>query len=164
MLCPEEACADKNIKAKRLEVPYGFHSASMDPILPQLNDLGSTVHWSKPSIPIFSTVLGRLLSSDTSFQSDYFALHASQPVLFENCIQDLDSRGILDEAICLEVGPHPVCLPMVRLTVMSDACCCIPTLSKGKAAWESLSAALCQMVLLTDKSIGGVFLPHPTPE
>ena len=146
----EEACADKNIKAKRLEVPYGFHSASMDPILPQLKDLGSTVHWSKPSIPILSTVLGRLLTSDTAFQSDYFALHASQPVLFEDCIQDLDSRGILDEAICLEVGPHPVCLPMVRSTVTSDACSCIPTLSKGTAAWESLSAALCQMVSLTD--------------
>lgn len=39
----EEACADKNIKANRLDVPYGFHSASMDPILPSLKELGFSV-------------------------------------------------------------------------------------------------------------------------
>ena len=146
----EEACAEKNIKAKRLDVPYGFHSRSMDPILPPLKELGSSVNWSKPSIPIFSTVFGRLLSSDKDFESDYFALHASRPVLFEGSIQALDSQGILDEALCLEVGPHPISLPMIRSTAASEACCCIPTLQRGRPAWTSLSAALCQMVSLTD--------------
>ena len=146
----EEACADKNIKVKRLEVPYGFHSASMDPILPPLKELESTVNWSKPSIPIFSTVFGRLLASVKDFGSNYFTLHASQPVLFEDSIRSMDSQGILDEAICIEVGPHPICLPMVRSTVTSEACCYIPTLSNGIPAWQSLSAGLSQMVSLTD--------------
>ena len=144
----EEACADKIIKATRLDVPYGFHSASMDPILPSLKELGSSVKWSMPSIPIFSTVFGRPLSSDQDFRSDYFALHASQPVLFEDSIQALDSEGILDKALCIEVGPHPISLPMIRSTVTSGACYCIPTLQKGIPSWKCLSAALCQMVSL----------------
>ena len=146
----EEVCADRRIKSKKLDVPYGFHSASMKPIVPPLEELGSSVQWSKPSIPIFSTVFGRLLSTDQDFPSDYFALHATQPVLFEDSIQGLKSRGILNEAICLEIGPHPISLPMVRCIATSEACIYIPTLQKGTPAWKSLSAALCQVIPLTD--------------
>lgn len=147
----EEACVDKGIKSKRLDVPYGFHSASMDPIIRPLEELGFSVKWSTPSIPVFSTVFGRLLSSDKDFANDYFALHASRPVLFEDSVLGLDSQGIFDEALCLEIGPHPISLPMVRSMVTSESCRYIPTLRKGTPAWKSLSAALCQMVPLMDK-------------
>lgn len=71
-------------------------------------------------------------------------------MLFQDSIQALDSQGILDKALCLEVGPHPISLPMIRSTATSEACCCVSTLQRGIPAWKSLSATLCQIVSLTD--------------
>lgn len=147
----ERNCEEKKIKSRRLDVPYGFHSPSMDPIMRPLEELGSSVHWAKPTIPVMSTVFGRLISSDQDFASDYLALHARQPVLFEDCMNAFESQGILDEALCVEVGPHPISLPMIRSMVASESCSYVPTLQKGVAGWKSLSATLCQLVPLTDK-------------
>lgn len=52
----EKHCTEQYTRAKRLQVPLGFHSDAMDPIMRQLEELGHTVPWSEPILPIVSTL------------------------------------------------------------------------------------------------------------
>lgn len=136
----EKMCARRDIKARRLDVPYGFHSSSMDPITNDLLELGKSVKWSIPSIPVASNVLGRLLTKEDC-QSDYFARHARQPVFFDQIIQQLSSKGIFDNGSCLEIGPHPTTLPMIRAAI-NTSCQHFPTMQKESDPWAFLNAIL----------------------
>lgn len=144
-----EHCSDRDIKTKKLGVPYGFHSSAMEPILDPLRDLGELIKWRSPLIPIASNVHGRLLDPQ-DLRSDYFALHARQPVLFAETIQALHRQGLFDTALCLEIGPHPITLPMLRRNLPADICSFISTLQKDRDSWTTLSAALNQISFAAD--------------
>jgi iterative type I PKS product template protein len=137
----------QSIKVKLLDVPYAFHSPTMDPIVEPLHKLGASIKFEDPSIPIFSNVFGRLFEKE-DFSSRYFALHARQPVRFAECLQNLQSREVLDRTVFIEVGPHITTLPMVRSTIMSNSCHYLGTLRYGQDAWNSLSTTLAAISLL----------------
>lgn len=144
----QEECSNLGIKTKKLDVPYGFHSASMDPIVEPLKELGKTIQWSIPLIPIASNVTGCLLTRE-DFQTDYFASHARQPVLFSDTIRRLSDQGILTDATCLEIGPHPTTLPMIR-SVLGSSCSLLPTLQRDKDPWVTLGMVLGSLFKILD--------------
>lgn len=144
----ERLCVQREIKAKRLRVPYGFHSESMDSILRQLEEIGHSVSWSAPAIPIVSTLTGALWD-ETSSSCDYFAQHARRPVRFSDAVEALRAHGAVDNAFFVEIGPHPITLPIIKAILGSAPCERIPTLNRNKPAWTSLSASLAQLCLLT---------------
>ena len=145
----EQICRIKPIKAKRLEVPYGYHSASMEPIVKRLEDLGRSVTWSNPTIPIASNVHGRLLEA-RDYQSDYFAKHARQPVQFIDAIESISAADGFSNSICVEIGPHPTVSTLVKTILTSRPCPCYPALKKDVDAWSSLNAVLGQLSLVND--------------
>ncbi|KAK7966407.1 type I iterative polyketide synthase [Apiospora aurea] len=142
----QKECKARRIKSKLLDVPYAFHSPAMELILEPLRELGRPVQFSKPTIPVLSNVHGRM-SEVTDFTSDYFALHARQPVRFSDGLRVLESRVSLEGAVFLEIGPQPTTLPMLRNTFSSSSPTYLSTLHKGQAAWKSLSSALAEMAL-----------------
>lgn len=135
-----EICSKEGIRAKQLDVPYGFHSASMEPIVTPLKELCKSIKWSTPLIPVASNVLGRLFTPE-DFTSDYFALHARRPVRFGDIIQNLKEQEAFNKAIILEIGAHPTTLPMIR-GALDTSCQCLPTMKKEKDTWELLNAIL----------------------
>lgn len=143
----QAVCHSQNLKIKKLDVPYGFHSAAMDPILTQLTAFGCSVKWCPPKVQVVSNVFGRYLSREDCTER-YFALHARQPVCFQDAIQFLAAEELLDDTLCLEIGPHPITLPMLRSIVDAASCTCVPTLQRGRPAWTSLSTALSQMSMI----------------
>lgn len=144
-----ELCKSQKIKAKLLDVPYGFHSHAMDPIVKDLEELGQSIEWSNPSIPILSGVSGGWVDEELC-DSSYFARHARQPVLFAECINTLAKRGFSAEAIFIEVGPHPITLPMIYSTLSSSQPC-VATLRKSQEAWKSLTSMLSSLHTQLDK-------------
>jgi iterative type I PKS product template protein len=139
-------CIANKIKVKLLDVPYAFHSAAMDPIIEPLKALGKSVHFARPKIPIISNVFGRFFEQG-DLSSDYFALHANKPVQFAEGITDLQSREDLNDALFLEVGPHPTTLPMLRSSIQSDSCAYLGTLKRGEDSWTSISSTLAALSL-----------------
>ncbi|KAK6210644.1 Type I Iterative PKS [Pestalotiopsis sp. IQ-011] len=139
-------CATSKIKVKLLDVPYAFHSAAMDPIMEPLGALGGSVHFAQPEIPIISNVFGRLFE-DGDLTPDYFALHATKPVQFAEGIVDLQSRESLDDAVFLEIGPHPTTLPMLRNSIQSNTSAYLGTLKRGEDSWASISSTLAALSL-----------------
>ncbi|KAI4262752.1 MAG: hypothetical protein L6R42_002078, partial [Xanthoria sp. 1 TBL-2021] len=145
----EQICKTKPIKAKRLDVPYGYHSASIDPILEGLEELGRTVTWCNPTIPIASNVHGRLFQS-RDFHSNYFAKHARHPVRFVEVVEAISTAQGLTDSICLEIGPHPTLSTLVKSNAGSLSTPCYPVLKKDVDAWSSLSSVLSEIALVKD--------------
>ncbi|KAL8893769.1 MAG: hypothetical protein Q9192_004942, partial [Flavoplaca navasiana] len=145
----EQICKIKPIKARRLDVPYGYHSASIDPILQDLEELGRTVTWNNPTIPVASNVHGRLFQP-RDFQANYFARHARQPVRFVEIIEAIGTTKGFTESICLEIGPHPTVSSLLKSNAGSSTSPCYPVLKKDVDAWSSLSSVLSALSLVRD--------------
>lgn len=142
----EKVCISKNINSKKLEVPYGFHSSSMDPIVEPLRKLGGSLSWKKPMIPVASNVFGRLFDME-DFTSNYFAQHVRQSVRFRDSVQDIIEKGGFEHSVYMEIGPHPVALPMMRGILAKD-CTLLPTLQRNQDAWLSINTTLSQLFLV----------------
>lgn len=141
----QDHCSANAQKTTKLEVPYGFHSAAMEPITEPLKQLGESVRFYEPTIPIVSNVFGRLITRK-DLDSSYFANHARQSVRFFESIKSLEHAGIpMDHAIFLEMGPHPITLPMIRATLPTDTHTHLPTLFKDREAWSSMCTSLRQI-------------------
>lgn len=141
----QDHCSATGQKTTKLEVPYGFHSAAMEPMVQPLKKLGESVKFSEPTIPIASNVFGRLMTRK-DLEASYFANHARQPVRFVESIQSLEQAGEpMEHAIFLEMGPHPITLPMIRTTLPTDTHTHLPTLFKDREAWSSMCTSLRQL-------------------
>ena len=64
----------KSIRNSQLSVPYGYHSLAMAPVIDDLRVLSRKIKTQAPSLPVISTVLGRvILPGDiSSFNNDLF--------------------------------------------------------------------------------------------
>lgn len=136
-------------KCVKLDVPYGYHSAAMDPILGPLTALAATIKISPPTIPTGSNVLGRIVGTG-DIDAEYFARHARQTVRFAEEIQQIVLLPGFEGTIrYVEIGPQPISLPMVRATLGTAAADAqfLPSMHKTKDAWVSLS-----------DSLGGLFM------
>ena len=145
----EQICKTKLIKTRRLDVPYGYHSASVEPIVSRLEVLGHSVRWCIPTIPIASNVLGRLLQSQ-DFRTDYFAKHARWPVRFTEAIESISAEGGFDNSDFVEIGPHPTVTSLVKSILTSNPTRCYSALRSGVDAWTSLNAVLSELSLVKD--------------
>ncbi|KAF8125144.1 acyl transferase/acyl hydrolase/lysophospholipase [Boletus edulis] len=136
-------------KAISLQVPLGFHSSAMDPILADLRDHVATLPVHPPSIPIASNVCGTVVpvGDSLTFQADYFAKHCRQPVSFARGLRELEQY--LDPSqieAWIDVGPHAICLPMIESTLSpSQTTICLPSIFKETPAWDSLTGSLAQL-------------------
>ncbi|EIN06889.1 ketoacyl-synt-domain-containing protein [Punctularia strigosozonata HHB-11173 SS5] len=141
-----EDCTRSNVKCRILDVPHAYHTAAMAPAGLELTALAQTFRLSSPKIPVVSNVTGRLVKpgDSTVFVAEYFAKHLCQPVEFHNGILSLLSEPDLDRiAAWIEMGPHPVVLPMIpRLRTDTSF---IPTLQRNIEDWQSISSALARL-------------------
>lgn len=143
----QKVCKTQKVKVKLMDVPYAFHSSAMDPILEPLQVVGRSIRFGRPTIPVISNVFGRLFEEE-DFSSDYFALHARQPVRFAEALLNLQSRELLKGAVFLDIGPQPTTIPMLRSSIRPDSCTYLSTLQKGQDAWTSISSTLAAISLL----------------
>ncbi|KAJ3549836.1 hypothetical protein NM688_g5137 [Phlebia brevispora] len=144
--------AKRGNKCILIDVPFGYHSRAMDPILGDIASIASKVRVSPPVLPIVSNVLGRaVLPGDASvFTPEYFARHCAQPVQFEQGIRDLVSgEGFGTVSAWIEIGPHPTTLPMLRSTpVTSRQSVYLPSLRRNKGEWCTLGTSLAALYFM----------------
>ncbi|KAF2280129.1 ketoacyl-synt-domain-containing protein [Westerdykella ornata] len=140
------ACKSSGHKAKRLDVPFGFHSPALDPILEPYAELASTIKTSAGTIPIASSYLGTLLSPH-DVDAEYFVGHARQPVEFVRATQTI-SRIAGDRAMTfLEIGPSPITLPMLKATLRQSEPTLLPSLKPSEQPWATMSSTLSSLFL-----------------
>ena len=138
-------------KATLLNSPMAYHTVAAEPVVLSLRELGKSVNWSPPKIPVVCNVLGRVVQAgEEAFGPDFPWLHCRQPVLFTQGIHDLLSSPIIQESpemTWLEIGPHPSILLMIKSHDVSRCGKSLASMRKNVNPWQTLSESLGQLYL-----------------
>ena len=87
---------------KRLDTSHAFHSAMMDPCLPEFETLFEEVELNEPTIPIISTVTGKFLKAEEATDPSYWVKHVRESVRFTDAVKLVLE---MNPSVFLEVGP-----------------------------------------------------------
>lgn len=132
-----------NVKSKFLDVPLAYHTDAMDPILPELMKYAGATALRKPSLPVISNVLGRIVSvGEDVFTPEYFARHSRETVAFQQGLDDFLAEHHNATTHWIEVGPHASLLPMISTQASTPQAGLVSCLRKGTSPSATLSHLL----------------------
>ena len=100
-----ERCESAGVRAERLQVSHAFHSALMEPILDQLEEVLAAVPASAPEVTLVSDVTGGVMAAGEAPDGAYWRRQARQPVAFADGVKALAGLGV---EVLVELGPRPV--------------------------------------------------------
>ena len=103
--------AARGRRTKRLVVSHAFHSEHMTPMLDDFRAVARTLRYQPPSIPIVSTLTGKLADAETISTPDYWVDQVRQAVRFHHAVTHLDELGV---TTFLELGPDGVLTAQAR--------------------------------------------------
>lgn len=138
-----EILGKRDIRCKKLNVPYAFHSSQVDGILESFEKVASAVTFHPPAIPIISPILSEVISVQGVFGPKYLRKHARNTVNFLQSLTAAASEGVIDEkVIWVEIGPHPICSHMIRL-ILAGSTLVVPSLRRDQDAWRTVADSMC---------------------
>lgn len=105
---------NRKIANTRLQTSHAFHSSMMTPVVPQFEKLVASAQRNAPSVPIFSTMTGALLSDQEAMSPKYWAQQLRQPVLFSEALQALCHANESSSVSLVEVGPGSTLVTLAR--------------------------------------------------
>ncbi|GAA5087566.1 hypothetical protein GCM10023259_101450 [Thermocatellispora tengchongensis] len=94
-----ELWRERGRRVRRLRVSHAFHSARMDPVLPELDELAAGLRHRKPAVPWVGALTGELV---TAPEPGYWAAQARQPVRFADAVNAMAALGV---SVFIEIGP-----------------------------------------------------------
>ncbi|TKX24669.1 polyketide synthase-like protein [Elsinoe australis] len=136
----------KGMKATKLNVPFAFHSAQVEPILESFKQAAKPVTFNKPSVPVLSPLTGDVITEAGVIGPDYLAKHARETVNFTQALESGEKSKAFDQKTAwVEIGAHPVCLSMVKNSVETNATA--PSLRRNEDAWKTIASSVCALFL-----------------
>ncbi len=137
--------AARSVVSQRLTVSHAFHSALMEPILDEFERQAARLTYTAPQIPMASNLSGRIHSAEDRIDASYWRRHIRDTVRFSQGFSSLMEQR---PAALLEIGPDPVLLGMAKPALPQPSIPCLPSLRRGKEAWQSMHEALRELYLL----------------
>ncbi len=139
-----ESLSRKGISYRQLQVSYAFHSYHTDAILDEFENVAGRIRYEAPSLPLISNLTGALMA--TAPDKCYWRRHLREAVQFR------DGMHVLVELGCrsfLEIGPHPVLLPMAKgcLAARDSSAAWVASLNRQKQDAELISDMLTTLYL-----------------
>lgn len=139
--------ASKGFKATKLNVPFAFHSAQVEPILAAFKAVASSVVFNKPTVPVLSPLTGEVIREAGVIGPDYLARHARETVNFWSALSSGKEEKVFDEKTAwLEIGAHPVCSGMVKSS-LGGSPVTAPSLRRSEDPWKTLSSSITSLFL-----------------
>jgi acyl transferase domain-containing protein len=137
-----ETLTSRGIKTTKLNVPYAFHSARVDPILDSFKSSIKSATFNNPQIPAISTLLGEVVTKPGVFGAEYLTRHCRESVNFlDGMTAALDNSTVDEKTVWIELGPHPVCTNMIKATIGKDTIA-VPSLRRNEEPWKTVSPTL----------------------
>jgi iterative type I PKS product template protein len=141
-----ELLSAKGFKATKLNVPFAFHSAQVEPILEKFKAVAASVVFNKPEVPVMSPLTGQIIREAGVIGPDYLARHARETVNFWTALATGQDEKLFDaKTAWLEIGAHPVCSGMVKSTL--DASVTAGSLRRNEDPWKTLSNTISTLFL-----------------
>jgi naphtho-gamma-pyrone polyketide synthase len=126
----------------RLDIPFAFHSAQVEPTLEAFEAAATGVRFNIPSIPYMSPLLGRVVSDGSTLGASYLTRACRNAVNFQGALEAARASTLVDErTIWLELGAHPICSGMIKGTLGSQSVT-VPSLRKSTDVWKVLTGGL----------------------
>ena len=130
-------------KVTFLEVPYGFHSKQVEPILKEYEEISKGVVFAVPTIPVASTLTAKIVKDGSVFSPLYLARQAREPVNFIGALRESKTDGFENErTLWIEIGPEPICSGLIRATIDVTPDRLLPTMKGNEDNWKTISACM----------------------
>ncbi|KAL1963919.1 hypothetical protein VTN77DRAFT_7725 [Rasamsonia byssochlamydoides] len=135
-------CQAHGHECVKLDIPFAFHSAQVDPILESFEVAAGSIRYKMPSIPYISPLLGQVISDGAILGASYLTRACRNAVNFQGALETAKAASIVDDrTVWLEIGSHPACSGMVKGTLGSQTLT-IPSLRKGTDTWKVIASGL----------------------
>ncbi|WP_216892789.1 type I polyketide synthase [Nocardia alni] len=112
----EKLLADTGVKTSRLRVSHAFHSALMEPMMTRFQAVADRVSYSRPTIPMVSTVSGAL-ATDELVDPGYWVRQVREAVRFTAGVDTVRGLGVRR---FIEIGPDAVLAAMTGQCLAKD--------------------------------------------
>ncbi|MFD6247602.1 SDR family NAD(P)-dependent oxidoreductase, partial [Streptomyces roseolus] len=140
VLAVAEKLREQGRKTKRLTVSHAFHSPHMDGMLDDFRKEAAKLTYAEPTIPVVSTLTGRLAEGDDLRTPEYWADQVRGAVRFADAVGTLETAGV---GIFLELGPDGVLSAMTRDSVAAaDRVTAVPVLRRDRDEAQTFASAL----------------------
>ncbi|MGW7468521.1 type I polyketide synthase [Streptomyces xantholiticus] len=112
----EDRLADEGVKTTRLTVSHAFHSALMEPMLAEFEQVAGSATYRTPRIDVCSTVSGASAGPEL-LTPQYWVRQVREAVRFAPAVQSLVDSGVRR---FVEVGPDAVLAALTRHTLIDE--------------------------------------------
>ncbi|MBT3220272.1 MAG: acyltransferase domain-containing protein, partial [Proteobacteria bacterium] len=124
-----------------LAVSHAFHSPLMEPILSAFREVGESIDWNPPQIPIVSCS-SATINDPESVTASYWVDHIRQPVRFSEGFKTMHRAGL---RAVLELGPQPVLATLGRRSAPDPAMLRLPSMRRGGDDYKLLLSSLAKL-------------------
>ncbi|KAL8637986.1 MAG: hypothetical protein Q9228_004818 [Teloschistes exilis] len=139
-----KALERNTIKCTKLDIPFAFHTAQMDPVLEPFEQLAGHVTFKAPSIPFLSPLLGEDVFDGKTINAKYLRRATREPVNFVGALRAAQEQGIINEkTVWIDVGPHPVCGAFIKSQIPEAKV--ISSLRRNEDNFATLSRSLAML-------------------
>ncbi|MEU4377022.1 type I polyketide synthase [Pseudonocardia alni] len=128
------------VRVRRIPVDYASHSAHVESIAAEILDDLAPISPRPPAVPMYSTVHAAPVDAGTPLDAAYWVANLRGTVELHATVETVLADG---HDVLVEVGPHPVLLPVVAETVDAGetAAATLPTLHRDAGDLAALTRA-----------------------
>ncbi|MEX2578009.1 MAG: SDR family NAD(P)-dependent oxidoreductase [Verrucomicrobiales bacterium] len=136
------ALAEKDIRTKKLDTSHAFHSALLDPILDEFEEVAGSIAYRPAECPLVCNVSGEALPANQILDGAYWRRQLREAVQYEKSI-----RGLADLRcdLLLELGPQPVLSGMAAACWAGAPSALIPSLRKDRRDAEAIAETVARL-------------------
>ncbi|KAL7788075.1 putative polyketide synthase [Trichoderma afarasin] len=131
-----------------LDVPYGFHSSQVDPILDDFRNVAEKVNFGKPRIPVASTLTGAMVRDEGVFSPSYLVNQARKPVDFMRALEACRNENLVDDdSVWIKIGPNPVLGSLVGNALNVSRRKLLHTINNKEEDWKAIAKSMASAYL-----------------
>ncbi|MFF9011039.1 beta-ketoacyl synthase N-terminal-like domain-containing protein [Streptomyces goshikiensis] len=129
----------REVKHRRLSIPFAAHSCAMDPALEGMRRAAAEIEYHPLRTPVISTLTGARMDQAVGFSADYWVRHLRHTVRFGEAATQLVA---MRNPVLIEVGPGHALAHLVRQIAGTKPVTAIATLPGREDPGDALRAVL----------------------
>lgn len=131
------------VRCVLLDIPFAFHSAQLDPVLDNFEQVARHVTFKSPAIPVISPLLKQCICQGGFIDETYLRHATREPVDFVGALDAAVAEGVVDDnATWIDIGPHPVSIVFIRNHRRLAATQTLGSMRRGDNALATLTGSL----------------------